>query len=139
MSHPTSPKTNPTPELGAPGGEAGMSELGLVSVLSAFAGASGLALYGVGPGGAVLDVTLFAVGVGSFVSSFVWIFVLALSRRRLWVVGMLIPYVNLLVASAFARRFWNEGARAPALLGFLGGILYPIGYLRLLLGGPPLV
>jgi hypothetical protein len=53
---------------------------------------------------------------------------------------MLVPYVNLLAASSFARRYWNEGARAPALLGIAGFVGQTIASLRLLLPElPPLV
>ena len=31
-----------------------------------------------------------------------------------------IPYVNFVVASIYARRYWSEGARAPALLALAG-------------------
>jgi hypothetical protein len=48
--------------------------------------------------------------------------------------------VNLLAASSFARRYWHEGARGPALLGIAGCVGQTIASLRLLLPGlPPLV
>ena len=49
-----------------------------------------------------------------------------------WLVAMLIPYVNLIAASSFARRYWSEGARAPALLAIAGIVLQTLASLQLL-------
>lgn len=123
---------------GRAGGPAlAMHPSGELSVLAAFGATSALALCGASPSAAASDVILFSLGLGGFVASLVWLFVLALSQGVFWALGMLFPPLNLIVASWFARRFWSEGARAPGLLGLLGGILYEVGYIRLLLGDAP--
>ena len=63
----------------------------------------------------------FATGSAAIVTALAWLAVLGAQRHVLWVVAALIPYVNLIAASSFARRYWGQGARAPALLG-MGGV-----------------
>ena len=43
-----------------------------------------------------------------------------MQRSALWGFALLVPYVNVIAASYYARRYWGQGARAPALLGFAG-------------------
>jgi hypothetical protein len=87
-----------------------------------------------------LDLLLNASSLAMLATALVWFFLLALRHGTLWWLGMLIPYVNLLVASSFARRYWSEGARAPALLALLGMLLQTLSTLRLLtLPSAPLV
>lgn len=68
---------------------------------------------------------LFAAGGGAVGTALLWLLCLGLRRgpgwAAAWLVGVWIPYVNLLLATAFARRYWHEGARAPGLLGLAGG------------------
>jgi hypothetical protein len=83
------------------------------------------------------DLLLMACSLSALLTSLIWFFVLALGRGALWSIAMLIPYVNLLAASSFARRYWNEGARAPALLAIAGMIGETIAALRLLIPATP--
>jgi hypothetical protein len=79
-----------------------------------------------------LDLLLNSSSLAMLATALAWFFLLALRHGTLWWLGMLIPYVNLLVASSFARRYWGEGARAPALLALLGMLLQTLATLRLL-------
>jgi hypothetical protein len=79
-----------------------------------------------------LDLLLNASSLAMLATALVWFFLLALRRGALWWLGMLVPYVNLLVASSFARRYWSDGARAPALLALLGMLLQTLVAVRLL-------
>lgn len=92
------------------------------------------------PGVAGADLLVLATSFGAILTALLWFFLLALRRGPFWSLAMLVPYVNLLAASSFARRYWNEGARAPALLGIAGCIGQTIASLRLLVPQlPPLV
>ena len=68
----------------------------------------------------VVDVLLMAASLGALVTSGLWLWILAARRSSRWglvfAATIWIPYVNFVVASVFARRYWNDGARAPALL-----------------------
>ena len=58
------------------------------------------------------------------------------------VIGLaaLVPYLNLILATAFARRYWRQGARAPSLLGLMGLLGQTVFSVRLLFPvGPVLV
>jgi hypothetical protein len=79
-----------------------------------------------------LDLLLNASSLAMLATALVWFFLLALRRGALWWLGMLVPYVNLLVASSFARRYWSDGARAPALLALLGMVLQTVAAVRML-------
>ena len=82
-----------------------------------FAGSTIAALNGLEFGTApALDRLLAALGVSLLLTSLGWFFVLALQCGVLWSIAMLIPYVNLIAISWFARRYWAVGARAPALV-----------------------
>ncbi len=109
-----------------------------------------LAVFGLATGGSVplfdaaarsrLDLLVLAAGNGALITAMVWFFVLGARRSALWGVAMLVPYVNFIAASSFARRHWREGARAPALLAIAGMLLQTLGAVRLLLAPlPPLV
>jgi len=69
----------------------------------------------------VVDVLLLSASLGALVTAGLWLWILAARRSRNWGLAFAatiwIPYVNFVVASIYARRYWNEGARAPALLG----------------------
>jgi hypothetical protein len=92
------------------------------------------------PGVASVDLLVMATSLGAIGTALIWFFLLALRRGPFWSLAMLVPYVNLIAASSFARRYWNEGARGPALLGIAGIAGQTIASLRLLLPGlPPLV
>ena len=92
------------------------------------------------PGVRSLDLFLLATGFGAVLTALLWFFLLALRRGPLWSLAMLVPYVNLLAASSFARRYWNEGARGPAILGLVGLAGETVASLRLLVPQlPPLV
>jgi hypothetical protein len=80
-----------------------------------------------------------ATGTAAFLVSLLWFFLLALRRGVGWSLGMLIPYVNLIVATRFARRFWSEGARAPVLLLWGGIALQMVGWLGLLFVRSPVL
>ena len=51
--------------------------------------------------------------------------------------GIWIPYVNLVLAGVFARRYWSEGGRGPALLGILGMVGQTVASIRLLVPAFP--
>jgi len=86
------------------------------------------------------DLLLFSLSLSALGTALIWFFLLALRRGVLWSLAMLVPYVNLLAASAFARRYWSEGARAPALLAIAGMLGETVASLRLLMPSlPPLV
>ena len=110
-------------------------------LLLAFGGLSVAFIRGLdAPGVAALDLLVLATSFGAILTALLWFFVLALRRGPWWSLAMLVPYVNLLAASSFARRYWNEGARGPALLGIAGFVGQTIASLRLLLPElPPLV
>lgn len=86
------------------------------------------------------DLLLVAASSAAVLTSLVWFLALAMRRSAIWTLAMLVPYVNLIAVSMFARRYWHEGARAPALLVIAGSIGQTIGSLRLFLPHlPPLV
>jgi hypothetical protein len=88
-----------------------------------FAGSTIAALNGLELASApVFDRLLAALGVSLLLTSIGWFFVLALQCGLLWSIAMLIPYVNLIAISWFARRYWTVGAREPALVA-LGSVL----------------
>ena len=110
-------------------------------LLLAFGGLSVAFIRGLdAPGIASVDLLVLATSLGAILTALLWFFLLALRRGPLWSLAMLVPYVNLIAASSFARRYWNEGARGPALLGIAGFVGQTIASLRLLMPQlPPLV
>jgi hypothetical protein len=88
---------------------------------------SGLILWGgdvlpQGSGRAVL--LLFASSLAALLTALLWLAWLGLRQgggwALVWAIGIWIPYVNLVIASVYARRYWSAGARAPALLALAG-------------------
>ncbi|HTO53965.1 MAG TPA: hypothetical protein VMR50_11310 [Myxococcota bacterium] len=75
-------------------------------------------------GQSLVDLLLMASSLGALVTAGLWLWWLAARRSRGWgwAIGLtlLIPYVNFVVATMFARRYWRDGARAPALLALAG-------------------
>ncbi|MBW2279948.1 MAG: hypothetical protein JRG76_03715 [Deltaproteobacteria bacterium] len=129
MTSPTSPEPGVLPASAAPLllVSFGVLSVGFIHALDA-------------PGVRSADLLLLATGFGALLTALLWFFLLALRRGPFWSLAMLVPYVNLLAASSFARRYWNEGARGPAILGLLGITGETIASLRLLVPPlPPLV
>ncbi len=90
------------------------------------------------------DLLLFAASIGAIVTALAWVLVLAIARSTTWAivmgVGVWVPYLNLVLASVYVRRYWGQGGRGPALLGLAGFLGQTIASIRLLLPGlPPLV
>jgi hypothetical protein len=46
--------------------------------------------------------------------------------------GLWIPYVNFVLASIYARRYWHEDARAPGLIALAALALQAVASVRLL-------
>jgi len=73
---------------------------------------------------AALDLVALAASFGAIVTAGLWLWILAARLSRGWGIAfaltLWVPYVNFVVASVFARRYWNQGARAPALLALAG-------------------
>ncbi len=90
------------------------------------------------------DLLLFAVSLGAIVTALVWVLILAIARSMTWAVvmgvGVWLPYVNLVLASVYVRRYWSQGGRAPALLGLAGFLGQTIASIRVWFPDlPPLV
>ena len=66
------------------------------------------------------DALLLASSFAAFLISILWIALLALRRSRGWAiamwVGMWLPYINLLIAGEYSRRYWRQDAGGPTLL-----------------------
>ena len=87
-----------------------------------------------------LELLGLAGGFAAIITALLWFFVLGVQRNAFWGLAMLIPYVNLIAASYYARWYWREGARAPALLGIAGIVAQTAASLRMLSPSlPPLV
>ena len=84
-----------------------------------------------------LDLLLLAASLGGLFTAGLWLWILATRRSLGWGIGfgvaLLIPYVNFVVASVYARRYWKEGARAPALLALVAMVGETVASLRLFL------
>ncbi|HTO09059.1 MAG TPA: hypothetical protein VMR86_18560 [Myxococcota bacterium] len=89
-------------------------------ILAFGAATAGFVLLFGGEARPLVDVLLMSASLGALVTSGLWLWLLAARRSRNWgiafAVTLWVPYVNFVVASIFARRYWHEGARAPALL-----------------------
>jgi hypothetical protein len=87
------------------------------------------------------QVLLMATSLSALLTSLLWIALLAAQRSRAWALaiylGIWIPYVNLLIAALFARRYWSQGARRPALLGLAALVCQLAVSLQMLLCVPP--
>ena len=83
----------------------------------------------------LVDVLLMAASLGALVTSGLWLWLVAARQSRGWSLAFaltfFIPYVNFVVASLFARRYWAKGARAPALLAIVGMVGQTLATLRL--------
>jgi hypothetical protein len=94
-------------------------------------------------GAPLFDLLLLGASLGALVTSGLWLWILALRRSTGWALGfsiaLPIPYVNFVVGSIYARRYWSEGGRAPALLALAALALQTIATLRVFLPGatPP--
>jgi hypothetical protein len=90
-----------------------------------------------------VDLLLLSASLGALATAGLWLWILATRRGTGWAVtfslAIWIPYVNFVVASIFARRYWSEGARAPALLALAGMFGQTLATLRMLAPGltPP--
>jgi len=84
---------------------------------------------------ALVDLLLLCASLGALVTAGIWLWIVAASHSRRWgltfACTIWIPYVNFLVASWFARRYWSAGARAPALLAIAGMFGQSLATLRL--------
>ncbi len=82
------------------------------------------------------DLLLMGVSVGAMVTALIWVLLLAFGRSTAWAavmgVGVWVPYVNLVLASIFVRRYWAQGGRAPGLLGLAGMLGQTVASVRLL-------
>lgn len=121
-----------------------LSETWKAVLLFAFGASTSLGIVAMSELGArPLDLLLLAASLGALVTAGLWLWILASRRslgwRLLFSVALLIPYVNFVVASVYARRYWSEGARAPALLGLAAIAGQTVASLRLFLPGvtPP--
>jgi hypothetical protein len=84
-----------------------------------------------------IDLLLLGASLGALLTAALWLWILA-SRRSfgwglLFTAALLIPYVNFVVASVYARRYWHEGARTPALLALVAMLGETIASLRVFL------
>lgn len=87
-----------------------------------------------------LELLGLSTGSAAIVTALLWFAVLGAQRHPLWVLALLVPYVNLVAASAYARRYWSEDARGPALLALAGVIVQTAASLQMLAPAlPPLV
>lgn len=84
----------------------------------------------------VADLLLLSGSLAALVTAGLWLWIIAASHSRGWSLAFAltfwIPYVNFVVASLFARRYWSQGARAPGLLALAGIVGQTIASLRLL-------
>jgi hypothetical protein len=84
----------------------------------------------------LVDLLLLSVSLAALATAGLWLWFVAahLSRGWSWAFALTIwiPYVNFVVASVFARRYWSRGARAPALLALVGMAGQTLATLRLL-------
>jgi hypothetical protein len=83
---------------------------------------------------AALDLVSLAGSLALLVTAGLWLWILAARLSRGWSIAFaltfFIPYANFVVASVFARRYWNQGARTPALLAMAAIVVQAIATLR---------
>ncbi|MEX2204809.1 MAG: hypothetical protein WEF50_01115 [Myxococcota bacterium] len=101
-----------------------LSETWKAALLCAFGISTSLVIVALAELGArPFDLLLLAASLGALVTAGLWLWILATRRSLGWGVAfglaLLVPYVNFVVASIYARRYWSEGGRAPALLALL--------------------
>ncbi len=121
------------PPAGSSGGPAGLSDVWLWILILLFGlTSSGLIRLFDSPFLPRPALLGLATGSAAVITALVWFAIIGARRDALWVVAMLVPYVNLVAASYFARRSWTQGARAPALLAIAGMVLQTLASLRVL-------
>jgi len=90
---------------------------------------------------AAIDRLLLGAGIAAVFTALLWIAILAARRGRSWALaialGIWIPYVNLLIATHYARRHWREDAAGPGWLALAGLLAQLLVSLRLLFAAPP--
>ncbi len=83
------------------------------------------------------DLLLLAGSLGAIVTAGLWLWILAARRSLAWGLAFTalvwVPYLNFVIASVYARRFWSEGARAPALLALGAMLVETVATLRIFL------
>jgi len=106
-----------------------------VLIVAFGAATSGFVLLFGKDGTPLVDVLLMSTSLGALVTSGLWLWLVAARHSRGWTLAFTltfwIPYVNFVVASLFARRYWAKGARAPALLAIAGMAGQTLATLRL--------
>jgi len=84
-----------------------------------------------------VDLMLLSASLGALITAGLWLWLLAAQRSLGWglvfTAAILVPYVNFVVASVYARRYWREGARTPALLALAAMVVETIAGLRVFL------
>lgn len=115
-----------------------LPELATALLLGVFGAATSAAILGFADSGASsLELLALGSSLGALAVAGVWLFLLAARQSRGWTIAFAatiwLPYVNLVVASVFARRYWDRGARAPALLGMLALLAESLAVARVLL------
>lgn len=107
-------------------------------LLLAFGASTSLVILALGGAGArPLDLLLLGASLGALLTAGIWLWILAARRSFGWgllfTATALIPYLNFVVASVYARRYWAEGARKPALLALAAIFAQTIASLRVFL------
>ncbi len=119
-------------------GEHALSDGWQAVLLFAFGLSTSLLIVEMGELGArPFDLLLLGASLGALITAALWLWILASRRSLGWgllfTAVLLIPYVNFVVASVYARRYWREGARAPALLALVAMVGETIASLRVFL------
>lgn len=112
-----------------------LSERWQALLLVAFGASTSALIIGMGELGArPLDILLLAASLGAMLTAGLWLWILALRRSLAWgllfTVALPIPYLNFVVASVYARRYWVDGARRPALLAVAAMVVQTVASLR---------
>ncbi len=115
-----------------------LSEAWMAVLVFAFGVSTSLVIVALAELGArPLDLLLLGASLGALVTAGLWLWILATRRSVGWgvlfSVALLIPYVNFVVASLYARRYWSEGGRAPALLALVAIVGQTVASFRLFL------
>jgi hypothetical protein len=83
-----------------------------------------------------LDLLLLAASLSGMWTALAWLACQGAARSTGWAVTwgacIWIPYLNLVIASLYARRYWRDGARTPSLLGIAAILGQTAASLRLL-------
>jgi hypothetical protein len=86
------------------------------------------------------DLLLLAASFAALWTALGWLACQGALRSTRWAVAwgicFWLPYANLVIASIYARRYWGDGARTPALLGIAAMVGQTVATLRML--GPAL-